>query len=326
MPTSDNRVNPYIANFIDALTEVGMEVTNPPHKNPLFSLLTQTGKSDYYIFHWLENVPDYKHGWLQFLAAIFLIGIVKMRGKKVVWFLHNKETHSSGKRRMKKALTRLICRKADCIITHASEGIQVTTDICPQAAGKTHFLHHPTKNRLGKGQVTHTPQYDLLVWGNISPYKGVKEFVAYCSEHTDPYRALIVGHCSDPQLWEELKSHCPDRIHLENRTLSFEELAQQIQQVRYVLIPYAPESILSSGILMDSLSFGAPVIGPEVGSFLDYAHEPQLCVRTFRSFDDIRQILEEPQPETDREAYAHFLEEHNWKQFAQKFKQILTNL
>ena len=39
---------------------------------------------------------------------------------------------------------------------------------------------------------------------------------------------------------------------------------------------------------MDSLSFGAKVIGPAVGSFRDYAAEPLLNVYTFHTFDDIQ--------------------------------------
>lgn len=65
----DIRVNPYISDFIQTLEQNGMIIANPPHKNPLFSLIPQKTDSDAYIFHWLENVPDYKYGVLQTLAA-----------------------------------------------------------------------------------------------------------------------------------------------------------------------------------------------------------------------------------------------------------------
>lgn len=65
-------------------------------------------------------------------------------------------------------------------------------------------------------------------------------------------------------------------ISIEDRSIPFEELKQEIRRSRFVLVPYAAESILSSGILMDSLSFGAKVIGPAVGSFRVYATEPCL--------------------------------------------------
>ena len=57
----DIRVNPYISDFIHALQQNGITIANPPHKNPLFSLIPRKADSDAYIFHWPENVPDYKY-------------------------------------------------------------------------------------------------------------------------------------------------------------------------------------------------------------------------------------------------------------------------
>ena len=53
----DIRVNPYISDFIHALQQNGITIANPPHKNPLFSLIPRKADSDAYIFHWPENVP-----------------------------------------------------------------------------------------------------------------------------------------------------------------------------------------------------------------------------------------------------------------------------
>lgn len=78
----DIRVNPYISDFIQTLEQNGMIIANPPHKNPLFSLIPQKTDSDAYIFHWLENVPDYKYGVLQTLAAIWLLFKIKLHNKK----------------------------------------------------------------------------------------------------------------------------------------------------------------------------------------------------------------------------------------------------
>ena len=45
----------------------------------------------------------------------------------------------------KKLLIHLLLRKADLIVTHATEGIKVVQDQYPKAVAKTVFLHHPTK-------------------------------------------------------------------------------------------------------------------------------------------------------------------------------------
>ena len=51
----DIRVNPYISDFIHALQQNGITIANPPHKNPLFSLIPRKADSDAYIFHWPET-------------------------------------------------------------------------------------------------------------------------------------------------------------------------------------------------------------------------------------------------------------------------------
>lgn len=87
-----------------------------------------------------------------------------------------------------------------------------------------------------------------------------------------------------------------------------------------MLVPYAAESILSSGILMDSLSLGAKVIGPDVGSFRDYAAEPMLSVHTFGTLADVERIVasDDGRP-ADLDSYSRFLDEHDWSHFARKF-------
>lgn len=79
----------------------------------------------------------------------------------------------------KKLLIHLLLRKADLIVTHATEGIKVVQDQYPKAVAKTVFLHHPTKNRIEE-YIPQPPETDLLIWGNISRYKGVPGIRTFC--------------------------------------------------------------------------------------------------------------------------------------------------
>jgi hypothetical protein len=68
---------------------------------------------------------------------------------------------------------------------------------------------------------------------------------------------------------------------------------------------------------MDSLSFGAKIIGPHTGSFKDYSHEPLLHVHTFKEFCDIYPIVNKTKgTPVSLENYQKFLEENNWEAFA----------
>lgn len=318
IPKGKMLINPYISDFVYALEQSGVCIANSPHKNPLFSIVFGRTDSDAYIFHWLENVPDYKYGVLQTIAAIWLLFKIKLNHKKVIWFLHNKQPHTGKHKLAKKLLIKWLVRKADLIVTHATEGIRLIDKQYPKALSKVYFMHHPTKNRITIKQ-QYRPETDLLIWGNISRYKGVLEFARYLNKQELQLKTKIIGKCNSKTMSDELSSLSNEFVSFENRSISFQELESQIQKSRFVLVPYASESVLSSGILMDSLSFGAKVIGPNVGSFRDYAKEPLLKVYTFNTFDDIAPIIQKADDEVDIEGYHRFLDAHSWKCFGQEF-------
>lgn len=318
--------NPYIQDFVASLEQTGeATVVNPPHKNPLFSLLSMRRWGDVFVFNWYENVPDYKYGTIQTVVALLLVLGVKICGRKIIWVLHNKDPHRQGHAKQKRFLTRFIARHSDVILTHAREGIDLAKRYDRRAGEKTFFLNHPTKNRLPKSRPTEPMVYDLLIWGQISRYKGVMEYIHYLKNNPcKELKICIAGACSSQSLAEEIASELTDTVTFINRALSFEELARYIEQSAFVLIPYNPESILSSGTLMDSLSFGTKVIGPDTGSFRDYAQEKRLNVYTFRDYKDIEGIVTRYKDSpVSWEGYREFLEENSWNHFAHRVVELV---
>ena len=321
------RPNPYIQDYIEALNRLpNVRVINPAHKNPLLSLLPPSRWGDVFIFNWFESIPDFKYGPLQAFTATAFLLFQRLRGKKIVWMLHNKKPHAQGRDGMKTFLARLIAKNSSLIITHSEEGVRLVHDDFPYAARKVHYIDHPTKCRLQLATAASTAEkkYDLLIWGTIARYKGIFEFVDYIrTNKIDHLRICIVGGASET-VFKDLKAICPDNITPINQRPSFDELADYINQSEFVLCPYAPETILSSGMLMDSLSFGAKVIGPEVGSFKDYASNSLLNVYTFKSFDDIAGIAQRHKHDSVSLAnYRRFLEENDWTHYAQKLAKLL---
>lgn len=321
--------NPYIQDFIDALNrQEGISVVNPAHKNPLLSILPSKHWGKTFVFNWFESIPDFKYGLLQSLIAICFITLIKLSGRKIIWILHNKQPHAQKYGMFKQLLAKLIAQKADLIITHATDGIEVICEKHPHAINKVHFLHHPTKNRLDylKKQ---TPEktYDVLIWGAIAKYKGITEFIDYLRQHPEEeMRVCIIGKCSSADLYNELSRTLPQNITLIHERASFEKLAEYINRSHFVLMPYFSRSILSSGILMDSLSFGAKIIGPHTGSFKDYSHESLVNVHTFQEFKDIYPIIvQERETTISLKGYHQFLEDNNWDAFANSLIQLLNN-
>lgn len=322
----EQRSNPYIQDFIQALNkEEEAIVVNPPHKNPLLSLLFPKNWGDVFIFNWFESIPDFKYGILQGITALFFLPLLVLCRKKIVWIFHNKRPHAKGREVFKRMLSALIARLSTLIITHSTEGIEVIKERYPYAAKKIHFLHHPTKNRLLPAATSQTCRYDILIWGQISKYKGVFEFVQFLKEtQPDDLQVCIVGGASN-EVFRELQDIAPSNVTLIHHSPSFEELGEYVAQSRFILSPYAPESVLSSGMLMDSLSFGAKVIGPHVGSFRDYATDNRLNVYTFRHFQEIPSLVRQKKEETiSPEAYREFLTNHDWRHFIHSLLKLLT--
>lgn len=323
------RPNPYIKDYIAALNQLPeVEVINPPHKNPLLSLLFPScRKGDIFVFNWFESIPDFKYGMLQSIVATFFLLFLAVRGKKIIWMLHNKRPHAEGRSGLKSFLSRLIARQASLIVTHSTEGAKLIHKDFPYASGKVHFLHHPTKCRLphSDSQAPEKKLYDLLIWGTIARYKGVFEFADFVKNNRiSDLRICIIGGASD-EVYQELLQRIPENITLIRERPSFDELALFISRSEFVLCPYSPDTVLSSGMLMDSLSFGAKVIGPDVGSFRDYASSNSgLNVYTFKYFEDIPQIVRQKREEpVSTDNYRRFLTENNWNFFAKSLIALL---
>ena len=322
---ANQRNNPYIQDFIRALNESGeATVVNPPHKNPLLSLLPIKRWGNIVVFNWFESIPDFKYGFLQAWIAFFSLIILKISGRRIVWIYHNRRPHAEGQAFMKRLLARHIAHLSDLIVTHAKEGVNLIKSHYPFAADKVHFLHHPTKDRTNLRHFGIPSEYDLLIWGHIARYKGVFDFIQRLrDQQVTDLRVCVAGGCTN-NIFNELKQLAPPQVTLIHQSLSFEELASYIDKSNFVLAPYFPESVLSSGMLMDSLSYGAKIIGPAIGSFNDYAKLPELKVYTFNSFQDILRIArlyKNEQP--DINAYRKFLRNNDWPHFIQSFLTLI---
>ena len=172
------RSNPYIQDYIKAIeSHEGLSVVNPPHKNPLKSILSPAKWGDIFIFNWFESIPDFKYGILQSFVAIIYLFILKLFNKKIIWMLHNKKPHSGGKVWMKRLLTYIIAKNSDLIITHASEGIDIIKRNFPSEINKVHFLHHPTIDRTNESYLYSEKKYDLLICVTITHYKVIIYFI-----------------------------------------------------------------------------------------------------------------------------------------------------
>jgi beta-1,4-mannosyltransferase len=175
--------NPYIFNFIDSLEgKINFVNRNKPSESGIFDLLKYINKIHFLFLNWPEDIPDKKAGFIQTLLLLACINYLKFRKVKIVYTLHNKESHNKAKSILKKYLRKFIIRKADLILTHAREGIEIVRKISNNPNQKIAFINHPVLSKIDiKPDVE--KKYDVLIWGTVEPYKGIDKFISFVNEH-----------------------------------------------------------------------------------------------------------------------------------------------
>lgn len=323
--------NPYIQELIYSIARNKNVLNkNAPTKHGVFDILKYLFKIDVVIFNWIENVPEKRLGVLQAFVAVFLVFFFRMRGKQVLWVMHNKKSHSTQKEWWKTRLFNFFMKKATMVLTHSSEGVRYFKKLVPARSEKIKFFHHPVHAQDFDCNEKGIPKKrDVLIWGTISPYKGVDRFLSKLIEKQcgDKYSILIIGKCTSEDYYAKLQSLAGKNTEIQNRYASFEELNQFIKESGIVLFPYLSESVLSSGALMDSLSFPTQIIGPNTGAFADLKEAGML--ETFNNYDDLINTIERCLKENEKidicAKRSKFIEENRWEMFGERLIKQIDN-
>ncbi len=311
--------NPYLDDFIDSTGKYVVYVNkDDPSKLGVFNILKYLFKIDYIFFNWIEKVPEFKGGTIQSYFVLYLLRMSKMLRIRVVWTMHNKLSHSTDHIGLKRKIFRSLLKNADLIITHSSEGIKFGDEMVKGSANKIFYLPHPVKDR--RIDSPGPKEIDILIWGTIAPYKGIDNFLdfLYQKKLEHKFRIHIVGKITDPTYAEKLKKYGNQQITIENAFIEDDILQDLISKSTLILFTYSKSSILSSGALMDSLGYGTPILGPEVGAFADLAKAGVLD--TYSNFDELTKKIDFRLNNTNEvqkiQQIDEFLNDNSWEKFA----------
>ncbi|HIP11475.1 MAG TPA: glycosyltransferase family 1 protein [Arcobacter sp.] len=293
-PKKSNTNNPYINNLIGALEEENCIVVNKNRiqRYGILDILFNIRQVDVYYFNWIENLPDRRFGKIQCFLFYIIFLILKIFNKKIVWMMHNKISHSKKGLFCKIITTYFLVNYSDFVFTHAQDGVHFGNTFL-KSNKQIHFFHHPIDNRLNLLQDKSFKKYDILIWGSIIPYKGIDSFLKYLENNAllTKFNICIIGKVSNQELAKELDKYNSNNISIINDYASQEYLEELFSQSKIVLFTYAGYSTLSSGALMDTLSYGNRVIGPDIGVFRDLNKEG--LVETYQGFDELSSLLDE---------------------------------
>lgn len=309
-PKRDKSGNRYIEFFRDAFAAcTGHTVVNRFPRSETLGILLNPD-ADIYVLHWVDLIPSKPLGLLQEMFFRIGVKLSHLRGKKIVWVLHNKAAHDDQSNRPGR-LMQFMSEYADAVLTHSAEGVTFFRETYPQSIAQCVYLPHPAYSQECFASNS-APRYDYIVWGNISRRKNILEFVRFAAveEYFRNKKILICGRCGDPSYDKALRESLSPSIEYRNEFFTDEELKSLISSSRAILFTYSERSVLSSGALIYSLNFAKPIIGPRVGSFADM----NSIVTCYNNFSEI------PSLELgDGKAALDYIKENSWENFPDKF-------
>ena len=312
--------NPYIQRLREALRAQGMEVEATASANAFADLIRKGSSSDLIILNWLEDLPSRRMGVLQSFILMAWLYIIHLRGTSLIWIKHNKVSHTQRWFGLRKMIQRFLRRHADHIIIHAYD---------EETAGleKTVFLPHPctiTPSDILVPDKKMEPEIDLLIWGSLQPYKGVLEFLQSVEKDAllQTLRIHIVGKCP-PDYWRQLTAHAGTNIQLVNTFIGENEIRELFRRTRFILFTYNKKSVLSSGVLMDSLVACKRILAPDCGAFRDMAEQQQF-VTLFSDLSDIAGLYRNNVDNfiLDHDAVSSFVAQNSWYRMAERIGRL----
>lgn len=319
-------INPYISNLRDALN-ANFEVVNAhkPSKTGIFDVLKYLRKVDVVYFNWGEEVPENSLGRIQGIFLLILLSYLKLSSTQIIWTLHNKKSHYSKYRVLKEMIYNQMLKKSDLIITHAKEGLE----LIPRGKHAS-FQHHPVNKRVEIPGQSIDYTYDIIIWGTIYPYKGIHTFLKFLEQNgiIEKYRILIAGKIETRDLATELLDFHRKYDNLELMAGFIEEtkLNKLVRASRITLFTYHSDSILSSGVLMDSLSYGARIVGPSVGAFNDLKELG--LIDTYTDFSSLISVVDQVLSSSDENLSRQgkldeFLSANSWEEYSHTLLKLI---
>src|SRR5690554_3006865 len=272
---SVNEENKYIEIMVRALQENGFKVHSLDN---FFSSKPHFQSIKLVHLNWFENVDDssFRSALRSFVRKMFVLSVIRMSGKKLVWTMHNRASHEKRTGWFSRTITRCLIRWSDRIIIHSEKSREIIGDQYPVAAEKLFYLPHP--DFIGTyGPIPPALEQDisgplkLLFIGALKPYKNIELLIKAAGEFNEEVSLTIAGKpitSAYKQIIEEM-ADAAGNIQLTLEFIPDHALPGLMQQADLLILPYDLDSSLNSGTAILAFSYKKTVICPEIGTIED---------------------------------------------------------
>lgn len=295
---------------------------------------------DIFHLHWpVETILDKPSPLLSSvrLTSLFaLIDLMRLRGTRIVWTIHNLQAHENSYPRLSAWFWREFLPRIDGYINLSEAGKAAAEERFPLLKKCSGFtVPHGHYREVYPNEVNRTCARStlgiaqgcrvLVFLGQIRPYKNVPHLIRVFRELSDPNLVLVVaGKPYESETHTEvLEATASDpRVKLFLKFVSDKDIQLYLNAADLVVLPF--RDVLNSGSALLALSYNCPVLVPAKGAMSELqAQVGEAWVKTFSGeltaeilCEGLSWVLHTSRPESTP------LEELNWCQLSEKTVEV----
>jgi len=278
---------PYVECLYNAVTDPTVEVIDGEGSGlrPFHGV----SRGDLVHIHWpsfcYDNPDSVLRTWLGLTNFIGQVTLTRMRGARFVWTAHNLYPHDGGRDKLAHRIARVFfTRIVQTIFVHgptAADAVAKEWNIprrrivqIPHGNWIDYYPHDVSRaearRRLGLSPTTFV--YGFV--GLCKPYKGLEKLIETFSRCEGDCALMVAGAFQSAEylatISKLLAALPPEKVRFEPRFLKPDEIQYYLTACDAFITPY--RQILTSGSAILALSFGRPVIAPNLGNLRDIIH------------------------------------------------------
>jgi beta-1,4-mannosyltransferase len=239
-----------------------------------------TRKYDAFHIHWPDThlrTPSWWRAAGKHARLALLCGVMRARGTKVVWMLHNLKPHEKDHWISVKLFPLWFPKACTHVIALTEAGLlkghQIYPDLVRKRAAIVPHGHYrdaypapPSREEARKRLGLATHGFTYLFFGSIRRYKNVPELIQRFRALDDAGVELVVAGSPFGMEASELEAARggDPRVHLHLRFVPDHEVSTYLAASHVAVLPF--EDVLNSGSVLLVLSFNRPVLAPRIGA------------------------------------------------------------
>ena len=277
-PSNKKRTNHFLYNLSNLLESTG-KIRCVGYKD-----ISKKSLYSYNVYH--INWFDQSKNFVSFLKRLYFLLALKLKGKRIVWTIHNIVSHEKTPF-YNRLLFKTLVIASDAIHVMCQDTISIAR--LEHVRQKVHFVPHgdyygsypESDYDVHRHYGIEKSRKIFLFMEAIMTYKNIEVLIrAFKSafeysekmEKNDHSPILLICGKVEPESYKDVIENLigeDERIHFSPGFVSDECLAAYIQSSSMLVVPYSYRSSLNSGTIPLAFTFGKTVICPDIACVKD---------------------------------------------------------